>query len=35
MHFAKYHYRRRKNWTGKSEDPEYHDTDDMNIYENL
>ena len=23
---------RRKNGTGKSEDPKYHDTDDMNIY---
>ena len=25
---------RRKNGTGKSEDPKYHDTDDMNIYGN-
>ena len=25
---------RRKNGTGKSEDPKYHDTDDMNVYGN-
>ena len=26
---------RRKNGNGKSEDPKYHDIDDMNIYENV